>query len=150
MQEETQYFSGARWFVYIFIAGLFIMAGAGVLQFYARPGWWIVMTAGAPVFAVGFLLWLIFRKAKMISIVDGSGVSVQWTPGMKEPKQFKWDEIKTLEVVNNPRPGFSGHKINPGYRIIAMMNKQAARIELTSGKIWFIGTNKPEMWKPVS
>jgi hypothetical protein len=149
MQEETQFFAGARWFVYIFVAGLFIMAGAGILQFYTWPAWWVVMVIGAPIFTVGFLLWLIFRKAKMISIVDGSGVSVQWIPGMKEPKRFKWDEIKSLEVVTSPRPGFSGNKISLGYRIVAMMNKQAARMELNTGKIWFIGTNKPEMWNRV-
>lgn len=147
MQEEVQYFTATRWFVYMITAGLFVLAGAGILQFYTWPWWWIIAIIGAPVFLTGLILWLIFRKASLVTTIDASGIAVRWSAGMKEAKMFPWSEIKELEIIDNPRPGFAGYKYSMGSVFVCMMNPKAARIEMNDGKTWIIGTNKPEIWK---
>ena len=147
MQQEIQYFKGAQWFVRMMIVG----AGVALLAPIAFAmltvnWWWVPAVAGLPLVITGLILWLLFRKAFLRTAIHPDGITVQFNPLGKQ-KLFMWEEIAEMDVVRNPRPGFSGNKYTPGVVYFCMMNKLALRLQLRKGGIVIIGIKDAYVWK---
>jgi hypothetical protein len=85
----------------------------------------------------------LFTIMKLITVIDRSGIKMQFVPFVK--KQVKWEDVKSLSVVDYGFVGGWGIRFGSSYgTIYNVKGKMGLAIELKNDKKFLIGTQKPQ------
>ncbi len=145
--EETQRFD--QWW----IRGIFILIMLVMLRMLIRiidagplnkQGMLIIVLGIVPILITTFLLF----GTRLKSRIDEIGIEAVFLPFSFSRRKFKWNEIKTVEVVDyNPLKDFGGwgYKISlKGNTAMNVKGKVGIKIFLENGKQFLIGTQRPD------
>lgn len=108
----------------------------------------IILFTLLPLLLVIFL----FFYTSLDSRIDERGIQAVFRPFSFSKKQFKWEEIQTIEVVQyRPLKDYGGWGYRMGKKGNAMNVKgnRGFQIQLKNGKQFLIGTQRPDEVKKV-
>ena len=143
--KEIQKFS--QWWLWVLLIGLGLVPIVGLYkQLYLNQAFgdkpMSTMALGILcLFTFSFivLFWCMCLKTH----INPHGVHMHFFPFIK--KQVHWDQIKTIEVVNYGFVGGWGIRLFTSYgTVYNIQGNMGLAIELTSGKKFLIGTQKPK------
>lgn len=106
---------------------------------------------GKPMSDLGLILFAIlvfvfvsfFIIMRLDTVIDSSGIKMYFVPLVK--REVKWEDVKSLSVVNYGFVGGWGIRFGSSYgTIYNVKGKMGIAIELRNGKKFLIGTQKPE------
>jgi hypothetical protein len=99
----------------------------------------------AKIYLAVFLYCLVglFAVTRLHTKIDPSGIEMQFAPFFS--KQWKWDEIDHIQVVNYGFVGGWGIRLSPKYgTIYNTSGSYGLAVVLKNGKKYVIGTKKPD------
>ncbi|MES2775524.1 MAG: hypothetical protein V4722_15215 [Bacteroidota bacterium] len=140
---ETQAFGGHKIFKILLGIAVGIIAIGAVFWLLTFWFFWIIAMVGTILALTFGILYLVFRKLSMTTVVSKNGIEVLWKPFHKTPELFAWNDIDNLNLALNPRPGVYGNKWTPNTgQLYVMGNKEGIQLVMKTGKRIFIGSGK--------
>uniref|UniRef100_UPI00404B88B0 hypothetical protein n=1 Tax=Gelidibacter sp. TaxID=2018083 RepID=UPI00404B88B0 len=142
---EKQKFT--QWWVWMIVLAMSSIAVAGFVQqiilkkpFGDNP----MSDTGVIVFVVFITLFFcLFVFMKLNTAIDRSGIKMHFVPFVK--KDVKWEDVKSVRVVNYGFVGGWGIRFGSSYgTIYNVKGKMGLAIELKNDKKFLIGTQKPQ------
>lgn len=142
---EKQKFT--QWWVWVILIGIAAIAIIGIVKqlIFKEPfGDKPMSDLGLVLFAVlVFVFVSFFIIMRLDTVIDRSGIKMHFVPLVK--KEVKWEDVKSLSVVNYGFVGGWGIRFGSSYgTIYNVKGKMGLAIELKNDKKFLIGTQKPE------
>ena len=147
MKNFTEKQRFTQWWIWMIIVTISSIALAGFVQqiILKKPFGDKPMSNAEVVVFVAFMVvfFYLFTIMKLITVIDRSGIKMQFVPFVK--KQVKWEDVKSLSVVNYGFVGGWGIRFGSSYgTIYNVKGKMGLAIEFTNGKKLLVGTQKPD------
>src|SRR5690606_34724483 len=147
MKNFTEKQRFTQWWIWMIIVTISSIALAGFVQqiILKKPFGDKPMSNTEVIVFVLFMavFFCLFTIMKLITVIDRSGIKMHFVPFVK--KEVKWEDVKSLSVVNYGFVGGWGIRFGSSYgTIYNVKGKMGLAIELTNGKKFLIGTQKPE------
>lgn len=147
MMNFTEKQKFTQWWIWMIIVTMSAIALAGFVQqiILKRPfGDQPMSDLGIIIYSIIVTGFICFNYYMSLNTdINNNGIKMHFVPFVK--KQVKWEEVKSLNVVNYGFVGGWGIRFGSSYgTIYNVKGKIGLAIELNNGKKFLIGTQKPE------